>query len=76
MTKQQFRARWESDENGGSITFDEVADCAIAWGLCQSPKARPMHVVMRMVVEAAGVEIEGGPEEEDEWEVTGAGDQP
>lgn len=28
MTKEQFKKRWESDDRGGGITFNDVADCA------------------------------------------------
>lgn len=32
MTREQFKTCWESSEDGGGITYDDIADCAIAWG--------------------------------------------
>lgn len=32
MTKAEFKRRWESDPDGGGITFDDIADCAVARG--------------------------------------------
>lgn len=29
MTKAQFKKRWDSNEDGGGITFDDIAQCAI-----------------------------------------------
>lgn len=31
MTKDEFKARWESNEDGGGINFDDIAECAKAW---------------------------------------------
>lgn len=33
MTKQEFKVRWESDANGGGITFNDIANCAGSWGV-------------------------------------------
>lgn len=55
MTKEEFKLRWESDEDGGGITFNDMADCAIKWGICSSPKAKPMHTVAYSVLLSAGV---------------------
>lgn len=52
MTKQEFKARWESDDNGGGITFNDIADCAIAWGLSTSPKAQAIDSVRYRVLKA------------------------
>lgn len=30
MTKEEFKVRWESNENGGGITFNDIANCAIS----------------------------------------------
>ncbi len=27
MTKEEFKRRWESDENGGGITYEDIATC-------------------------------------------------
>lgn len=36
MTKAQFKKRWDSNEDGGGITFDDIARCAVEWGLVQN----------------------------------------
>lgn len=54
MTKDEFKRRWESDDNGGGITFDEIAECAQAWGLCARPRTRRMPDVLYQVLKAAG----------------------
>ena len=54
MTKAEFAERWEKDDNGDGITVDEVAECAVAWGLYHSPKIEPMDQVIAAVVKAAG----------------------
>jgi hypothetical protein len=53
MTQEEFKKRWESDEDGGGITFDNFADCAIAWGISQRPKTRPLGVIRYLVLKAA-----------------------
>lgn len=55
MTKKQFKKRWDSDGNGGGITFDDVAECAVAWGLFSRPKIHSMQVVLDAVLKAAKV---------------------
>jgi len=54
MTKQEFKKRWESNDNGGGITFNDIADCAIAWGISSSPKALPIAEVRYQVLRSAG----------------------
>lgn len=53
LTKEQFRTLWDGDETGGGITYDDIADCAKAWGLFSSPKTQPIHKVKDAVVKAA-----------------------
>jgi hypothetical protein len=53
MTKQQFKDKWESDENGGGITFNDIADCAVAWGLYSHPKTSPINEVVYNVLSFA-----------------------
>ena len=55
MTREEFKARWESSENGGGINFDDVAACAYEWGLSCSPKAKDMYSVLYRVLKAADV---------------------
>ena len=66
MTKDEFKKRWESDDNGGGITFDDIAECAVAWGVCATPKVRPLDEVRYRVLKAAGTNDceEFAPEED------------
>ena len=54
MTKEEFRKRWDSDETGGGITFDDIAKCAVEWGLFRSPRTCDINKVAKAVVKAAG----------------------
>lgn len=56
MTKKQFKKRWESNDKGGGITFDDVADCAKKWGLYSKPRINPIYEVRYKVLKAADVE--------------------
>lgn len=56
MTKEEFKQRWESGDDGGGITLGEVAEVAIAWGICSKPLIQPMLVVLEAVLAAAGCE--------------------
>lgn len=53
MTKEEFKTRWESNEQGGGITFDDIADCAKAWKICSSPRTQQLHTVRYWVLKAA-----------------------
>ena len=53
MTKEEFKKRWESDENGGGITFGDIANCAIEWGISRRPKTRPIDKIRYLVLKAA-----------------------
>lgn len=53
MTKQEFKNRWESSDDGGGITFDEIAKCAVEWGINSRPKTSSIHKVMYAVLKAA-----------------------
>lgn len=55
MTKQEFKKRWESNDNGGGITHDDIAECAIAWGIYHRPKINPLGLVRYNVLKAAGI---------------------
>ena len=54
MTKQEFKDRWDGDDNGGGINFDDIADCAKAWGLFRSPKTCRIDMVRYKVLKQAG----------------------
>lgn len=65
MTKDEFKQRWESNDSGGGITYDDIADCAKAWGLFRTPKTSRIDVVRyRVLKEANTVDAEEyAPEE-------------
>lgn len=55
MTKDEFKQRWESDDNGGGgITFDDIANCAKSWGLFSTPRIHQIDRVLYAVLKAAG----------------------
>lgn len=56
MTKEEFKKRWESNDDGGGITFGDAADCAQAWGLFRTPRTSRMELVLYRVLVAANVE--------------------
>lgn len=56
MDKQQFKTRWESGDDGGGITFNDIADCAVAWGISRNPKTEPINRIRYLVLKAAGTE--------------------
>lgn len=57
MTKEEFKTRWDSDELGGGITLEDIAQCAIDWNISSKPKTQPMDEIVRKVLVSAGVEI-------------------
>ncbi len=59
MTKEEFKQRWESNNEGGGITFSDIADCAEAWGVCRTPRIHHILMVKNRVLRAAGVDGEG-----------------
>lgn len=67
MTKEEFKTKWESDDNGGGITMDDIAACAREWGISQRPKTQPIDLIRYRVLVAAGtVDAEDfAPEEDD-----------
>jgi hypothetical protein len=54
MTKEEFKTRWESGEWIGGINYDDIADCAVAWGLFSRPNTSRVDVVRYQVLKAAG----------------------
>ena len=54
-TKEKFKELWEANENGSGITFNDIADCAVAWGISSRPKTRPVNLIRYMVLKAANV---------------------
>lgn len=55
MTPTEFKTRWNSNDEGGGITFDDIANCAKAWGLYTQPRIRPMQEVVDAVLTKAEV---------------------
>ena len=53
MQKHEFRERWESDEAGGGITFEDIAKCAVEWRIARYPKTMRMDVITYRVLKAA-----------------------
>ena len=53
MNKEEFKTRWESSDNGGGITFEDIANCAKEWGIARTPRILPMDEVRYMVLKAA-----------------------
>lgn len=53
MTKEEFKKRWDSPDGGG-ITFEDIAKCAVEWGISSRPKTRPMDRIANAVTIAAG----------------------
>jgi hypothetical protein len=53
MTKAEFKARWEADDAGGGITFDDIAECAKAWGVSARPRIEPIYEIRYKVLKAA-----------------------
>lgn len=53
MTREEFKQKWEADEEGSGITFDDIADCAKEWGLFDKPKCCDINIVLYEVLKAA-----------------------
>lgn len=72
MTKEEFKKRWESNDQGGGITYNDIAECAQEWGLYPTPRIHPIHEVRYQVLKAAGTDdaedFKPEPEEDDEDE--------
>lgn len=55
MTKEEFKKLWEANDVGSGITFDDIAECAKAWGISSNPRTRPMDDITYHVLKAADV---------------------
>jgi hypothetical protein len=53
MTREEFKKRWDSSENGDGITFDDIADCAIEWGIAKTPRIMDINSVRFKVLREA-----------------------
>lgn len=56
MTKKEFKQRWESNDDGGGITFEDIAECAKAWGITSTPRIKQIDYLRYQVLKAAGVD--------------------
>lgn len=54
-TKEDFKRLWEANEYGSGITHDDIADCAVAWGISEFSRIRPIDEITYKVLKAAGV---------------------
>ena len=45
-TKEEFKKLWEADDEGSGITYDDIADCAKAWGLYETPRVNNISEVL------------------------------
>ena len=50
-TKESFKKEWESDDC--AITFEDIADCAIAWKITNRPRTCKIDHVRYWVLKAA-----------------------
>jgi len=55
MTQKEFKERWESGDDGGGINNQEVAQCAIDWGVSSRPYTRSIDSILYQVLKAAEV---------------------
>jgi hypothetical protein len=53
MTKTEFKKLWESNDNGGGVTYDDIAECAKAWGIASHPKTMQINNVLYRVLKTA-----------------------
>ncbi len=53
MTKKEFKTRWESNDEGGGITYDDIAECAVKWGIYSRPRICDINEVQYAVLKAA-----------------------
>lgn len=54
-SKEKFKELWEANGCGSGITYDDIADCAVAWGISECPRIRPIDDITYRVLKAADV---------------------
>lgn len=52
-TKEDFKRLWEANSCGSGITYDDIAECAKAWGISSHPRTRPIDEITYRVLKAA-----------------------
>lgn len=55
ITKEEFKRRWESDDDAGGLTYRDIADCYVNWKLRPRPETKPPWEVRYQVLKAANV---------------------
>ena len=55
FTREKFKELWEANSAGSGITFDDIADCAVAWGISYNPRLGPINEITYKVLKAAQV---------------------
>jgi len=55
MTKEEFRKRWGRPTDPSDITFNDIAECAVEWGVELKPKTKSLDLVLYKVLVAAEV---------------------
>ena len=53
FTREEFKVLWEADSAGSGITYDDIADCAVAWGISYNPRLGPINEITYKVLKAA-----------------------
>lgn len=53
MTKELFKKLWEKSDC--MITFDDIAKCAVEWGIASRPKTCRIDRIRYLVLKAAEV---------------------
>jgi hypothetical protein len=64
LTKEKFKELWDAPED--NISMQDVAECAVAWGLYTKPKSHPLNEVLAAVMEYAGCTFDNIEEEEED----------
>lgn len=52
-TKEDFKRLWEANSCGSGITYDDIAECAKAWGISSHPRTHPIDEITYKVLKAA-----------------------
>lgn len=55
-SKEDFKRLWEANKYGSGITYDDIADCAVAWGISYNPRLGPINEITYKVLKAAQVD--------------------
>jgi hypothetical protein len=62
MTKDEFKNRWCSNDEGGGITWEDIAECAGAW-LNHKPVGPPYLTIVIEMLLGRILDIVGVPDE-------------